>query len=65
VIHLDENGVAPEPQVFGLFQLSETLGHVMEALLLLRPGFPNEDVRRVFERNHRYQMTTARATDIP
>jgi hypothetical protein len=62
--HLDKNGVAPEPQLLRLFQLSETLGHIMEALLLRRLGFPNEDVRRIFERNHRYQMTAARAAGV-
>jgi hypothetical protein len=59
--HLDKGGAPVEVNLIGLFQLSETLGFLLQALLLRRLGFSEAETQTMLQRNERFQLAAARA----
>jgi ApeA-like protein/HEPN superfamily Apea-like protein len=59
--HLDRDGAPPEPDLVDLFQLGETLGFLLQAVLLRRLGCSEAETLMMLQRNERFQVAVARA----
>jgi hypothetical protein len=62
--HLDKSGAPPEVDLLNLFQLSETLGFLLQTILLRRLGCSEAETLTMFQRNERFQLAVARARAV-